>query len=195
MYNKQRGIRRVWLPRAQTPLEWVFLTLELSNPDGLIAGEKMSSEWVVEEGSDEYHWQPQHQLQSWGLHSISLTSFCRFPPPEEMPMETVEELLSKYGRRMDGTKDELWGGWSTLSLGLSKWFKDMMAYQGFLIQMCVWFSGLKGRGTWLIPKDCLALSPKPSICLENWMEISRREKALVFIVPHVHLTGIKHGDI
>lgn len=117
-----------------------------------------------------------------------LTNFLRqISSPEEMPVATVEELLSKYGRRMDGTKGELWGGWSALSLGLSKWFKDMTAYQAFLIQMCVWFSGLKGRGTWLISKDRLALSPKPSICLENWMEMSsRREKALVFILPHVH---------
>lgn len=79
MYNKQRGIRRVWLPGAQTPLERVFLTLELSSPGGLITEGKMSSEWVVEEGGDGYHWQPQPQLQSWGLHSISLTSFGRFP--------------------------------------------------------------------------------------------------------------------
>ena len=107
MYNKQRGIRRVWLPRAQTPLERVFLTLELSNPDGLIAEGKMSSGWVAGDGGDESHWQPQHQLRSWGLHSLSLTSFCRFPPPEEMRMETVDVLLSKHGRRMGGTKGEL----------------------------------------------------------------------------------------
>lgn len=159
----------------------------------------MSLEWGAEDGAEERHLQTQDQLQSWGLHRISQTSFVKCPPPEETPMGTMEELLSKYVRRIQNVQNKRvnCGEGRALFLlasvcGLKIWWLT----KTFSFTVCIWFSRLKGRGMCLILKDCLVLfSQTPHYPREpNGHELKNR-KDLIFLLLHAYLTGIKHGDI